>query len=87
MSLQARFSKRESVEHVEEGHVLAPKFDRNGLIPVVTTVLDQPRPALSLLQGEPHISKCLGRHIGMANDIMGFTQKIFFFISTGFNKG
>ena len=31
------FAKRETVEQVEEGHELAPKFDANGLIPVVTT--------------------------------------------------
>ena len=31
------FSKRKSVAQVEEGTVLAPKFDQNGLIPVVTT--------------------------------------------------
>jgi len=31
------FAARDSVEQVEEGDVLAPKFDDNGLIPVVTT--------------------------------------------------
>lgn len=31
------FSKRESIEQVEESLDLAPKFDSNGLIPVVTT--------------------------------------------------
>ena len=31
------FSPRESVEQVEEGDQLAPKFDEDGLIPVVTT--------------------------------------------------
>lgn len=31
------FSNRNSVEQVEEGLLLAPKFDCNGLIPVVTT--------------------------------------------------
>lgn len=31
------FAPRETVEQVEEGHMLAPKFDANGLIPVVTT--------------------------------------------------
>ena len=31
------FAERTSVEQVEEGAVLAPKFDANGLIPVVTT--------------------------------------------------
>ena len=31
------FSERISVEQVEESNELAPKFDVNGLIPVVTT--------------------------------------------------
>lgn len=31
------YAPRTSVEEVEEGRVLAPKFDENGLIPVVTT--------------------------------------------------
>jgi phosphoribosyl-AMP cyclohydrolase len=31
------FKKRISVEQVEEGHDLCPKFDENGLIPVITT--------------------------------------------------
>lgn len=31
------FAPRESIEQVEEGDELAPKFDDNGLIPVVTT--------------------------------------------------
>ena len=37
-SIRARaFARRRSIEEIEEGAVLAPKFDRNGLIPVVTT--------------------------------------------------
>lgn len=31
------FGERSTVEQVEEGHELAPKFDANGLIPAVTT--------------------------------------------------
>ncbi len=31
------FKQRISIEQVEEGYDLAPKFDENGLIPVVTT--------------------------------------------------
>lgn len=31
------FAPRESIEQVEEGDELAPKFDDNGLLPVVTT--------------------------------------------------
>ena len=32
-----KFKKRKSIEQVEESTELAPKFDENGLIPVVTT--------------------------------------------------
>jgi phosphoribosyl-AMP cyclohydrolase len=37
---QAVFGRRISVEDVEEGHILAPRFDEHGLIPVVTTDAD-----------------------------------------------
>ena len=31
------FKKRKTIKQVEEGNELAPKFDQNGFIPVVTT--------------------------------------------------
>ena len=31
------FKKRHSIEEIEEGKYLSPKFDENGLIPVITT--------------------------------------------------
>ena len=34
---EVQFSKRLSIEQVEEGHELAPKFDEHGLIACVTT--------------------------------------------------
>ena len=34
------FGSRNSVEEVEEGNILSPKFDESGLIPVVTTDYD-----------------------------------------------
>ncbi len=34
------FATRETVKQVEEGDVLAPKFDANGLLPAVTTDFD-----------------------------------------------
>ena len=34
---ESLFSERQKIEQVEEGTELAPKFDANGLIPVVTT--------------------------------------------------
>ncbi len=36
----SRFAKRLSVEQVEEGSDLAPKFDADGLIPCITTQAD-----------------------------------------------
>lgn len=35
--MTVQFSERKTVEQVEEGHDLAPKFDEHGLIPCVTT--------------------------------------------------
>jgi len=34
---RSMFAQRISIEQVEEGHELAPKFDADGLLPVVTT--------------------------------------------------
>ena len=31
------FKKRDNIKEVEEGKYLSPKFDENGLIPVITT--------------------------------------------------
>ena len=35
------FKKRENVAEIEEGNLLSPKFDNDGLIPVVTTCSNQ----------------------------------------------
>jgi phosphoribosyl-AMP cyclohydrolase len=35
--MSVKFGERKSVYEVEEGIILAPKFDQNGLIPVITT--------------------------------------------------
>lgn len=35
-----KYARRKTIEQVEEGNELAPKFDDNGLIPVVTTSAD-----------------------------------------------
>ena len=31
------FKKRENIKEIEEGNLLSPKFDNDGLIPVITT--------------------------------------------------
>ena len=33
------FKKRENIVEIEEGKLLSPKFDNDGLIPVVTCLL------------------------------------------------
>ena len=35
--MQFMFKKRDNIKEVEEGKYLAPKFDKNGLIPVIAT--------------------------------------------------
>ena len=35
--MQSMFKKRDSIKEVEEGKYLTPKFDENGLIPVITS--------------------------------------------------
>ena len=35
--MQTMFKKRHTIKEVEEGKYLSPKFDENGLIPVITT--------------------------------------------------
>ena len=35
--MQFMFKKRDNIQEVEEGKYLSPKFDENGLIPVITT--------------------------------------------------
>jgi len=35
--MQPMFKKRHNIKEVEEGKYLSPKFDENGLIPVITT--------------------------------------------------
>ncbi|MGB0627253.1 MAG: phosphoribosyl-AMP cyclohydrolase, partial [Alphaproteobacteria bacterium] len=40
MSENPMFAPRQTIEQVEEGHELAPKFDADGLMPVVTTDAD-----------------------------------------------
>ena len=34
---EVKFEKRKTIEQVEESTELAPKFDKDGLIPVITT--------------------------------------------------
>ncbi len=58
------FDVRTSVEQVEEGTALAPKFDDEGLIPCVTTDADtllEPEPSMSLAQRREQRSRAEDR--------------------------
>ncbi|MBO6894826.1 MAG: phosphoribosyl-AMP cyclohydrolase [Roseibium sp.] len=87
MTTNSLFANRVSVEQVEEGKLLAPKFDANGLLPVVTTdaesgevlmmgVMNEEALTLTIKTGEAHYwsrsRKCLW-HKGATS---GLIQKV-----------
>ena len=53
------FAARTSVEAVEEGVLLAPKFDAHGLIPVVTTDADNGEVLMHAYMNEAALLKTL----------------------------
>ena len=81
------FKKRENVKEIEEGNKLSPKFDNNGLIPVVTTCVNTKE---ILMQGymntealkltietkEAHYWSRSRNKIWHKGNISGFVQKV-----------
>jgi phosphoribosyl-AMP cyclohydrolase len=87
MNDKVEFKKRISVEQVEEGTELAPKFDENGLIPVVTTSVKSGevlmlgymnREALTqtILTGEAHYFSRSRQVLWRKGANSGFIQKV-----------
>jgi phosphoribosyl-AMP cyclohydrolase len=81
------FGPRETVEQVEEGAELAPKFDAQGLIPAVTTDYDSGELlmhgymnaaalALTITTGEAHYFSRSRQAIWHKGATSGLTQKI-----------
>ena len=81
------FKKRESIEQVEESNQLAPKFDDNGLIPVITTDFEsgvvlmhgyQNAEALELTikTGEAHYWSRSRNCLWKKGETSGLTQKV-----------
>ncbi len=81
------FKKRESVFEVEEGKYLSPKFDENGLIPVITTdhktgeVLMHGYMNLEAIKktietGEAHYWSRSRKSVWHKGKTSGFTQKV-----------
>ncbi len=81
------FGRRESIEQVEEGHDLAPKFDPQGFIPCVTTdhrsgevlmvaVMNREALAKSIETGEAHYFSRSRQVLWHKGATSGLVQKI-----------
>jgi phosphoribosyl-AMP cyclohydrolase len=81
------FANRESVEQVEEGDELAPKFNRDGLIPVVTSdyqsgeilmlgYMNQQALELTIKSGEAHYFSRSRKAVWHKGATSGLVQKI-----------
>ena len=81
------FKKRDNIKEIEEGQYLAPKFDKNGLIPIITSDYQS---GVILMHGymnkealkktietkEAHYWSRSRKRIWHKGQISGFTQKI-----------
>ena len=81
------FKKRENVADIEEGNILSPKFDKDGLIPVTTTDFDTKE---VLMQGymnsealkktietkEAHYWSRTRKQVWHKGETSGFVQKV-----------
>jgi len=81
------FGKRVSIEQVEEGHELAPKFDAQGLIPCVTTdyasgevlmvaVMNRDALAKTIETGEAHYWSRSRQQLWHKGATSGLVQKV-----------
>tara|TARA_B100000029_G_scaffold298579_1_gene291629 strand:- start:228 stop:695 length:468 start_codon:yes stop_codon:yes gene_type:complete len=81
------FKKRDNIKEVEEGKYLAPKFDENGLIPVITTdfqtsdilmhsYMNKEALKLTLETKEAHYWSRSRKKIWRKGQVSGFIQKV-----------
>ena len=81
------FKKRDNIKEVEEGKYLAPKFDKNGLIPVITTdfqtgdilmhgYMNDEALRKTIESGEAHYWSRSRNKIWHKGQISGFVQKV-----------
>ena len=85
--MQLMFKKRHSIKEVEEGKFLSPKFDENGLIPVITTDIKTGDILMHGFMNEESLKKTIEtkeahywsrsrKEIWHKGDISGFVQKV-----------
>src|SRR6056300_334448 len=65
------FKKRENVVEIEEGNLLSPKFDNDGLIPVITMCFKK-----TIETKEAHYFSRSRKAIWHKGKTSGFTQKV-----------
>ena len=81
------FKKRDKIKEVEEGKYLAPKFDENGLIPVITTdfqngdilmhgYMNDEALRKTIESGEAHYWSRSRNKIWHKGQVSGFVQKV-----------
>ena len=81
------FKKRENITEIEEGKYLSPKFDENGLIPVITTdyenrdilmhgYMNDEALKKTIESGEAHYWSRSRNKIWHKGQISGFVQKV-----------
>ena len=81
------FKKRENVAEIEEGNLLSPKFDDDGLIPVVTTCskthevlmhgfMNVESLRLTIETKEAHYWSRSRKEIWRKGNVSGFVQKV-----------
>jgi len=81
------FKKRDNIREIEEGQYLAPKFDKNGLIPVITSdyqsgsilmhgYMNKEALKKTIETKEAHYWSRSRKKIWHKGQVSGFTQKI-----------
>ena len=81
------FKKRDNIKEVEEGKYLTPKFDENGLIPVITTdfqngdilmhgYMNEEALRKTIESGEAHYWSRSRNKIWHKGQVSGFVQKV-----------
>ena len=81
------FKKRDNIKEVEEGKYLSPKFDKNGLIPVITTDFETGNVLMHGYMNEEALKKTIEikeahywsrsrKKIWHKGQVSGFVQKI-----------
>ena len=81
------FKKRNNIKEIEEGKYLAPKFDENGLIPVITTdfqngnilmhgYMNEEALRKTIESGEAHYWSRSRNKIWHKGQVSGFVQKV-----------